>query len=277
MEQQSDKHSPRVDDALEREVESLTRGAPVESRADPHREIEAAGNGEPAPEGILRAVEEPHGAGSLSHADVRRRSDLAMHLRPSIFPATRAAILECAREEGAPDDVLDVLETLDSVRSFRTTEEIWEALGGEREAREHPEISGTAAETPASLVFPLRFDRLHRLLALPFGVTPGNARVEIDRDRGTLVARFGPWRVETPLTNISEVHVTGGYSPLKTVGPAHLSLADRGLTFATNDAEGVCIAFHEPVHGIDPRGIVKHPALTVTVEDAQRLVAALRP
>jgi hypothetical protein len=30
------------------------------------------------------------------------------------------------------------------------------------------------------------------------------------------------------------------------------------------------------VPGIDPRGIVKHPALTVTVEDPQQLVTLLR-
>ena len=62
---------------------------------------------------------------------------------------------------------------------------------------------------------------------------------------------------------------------LKTIGPAHLSLADRGLTFATNRDEGVCIRFHEPVKGIDPLGVLRHPALTVTVDDVDALVASL--
>jgi hypothetical protein len=282
MERQSDKHSPRLDDALEHEVESLTRGAPIEARADPSREMEAAGDGEPAAEAVLGTADEPPGAGSLSRADVRRRSDLAVHLRASIFPATRADIVECAREESAPDDLLEALASLDPVRSFHTAEEIWEALGGEREEREHPaaalgeEERRPAESQSARLELTFRFDRLHRLLGLPFGVTPGRALVEIDRGQGTFVARFGPWRLETPLSNIADARVTGGYFPLKTVGPAHLSISDRGLTFATNDAEGVCIAFHEPVPGIDPRGIVRHPALTVTVDDPQRLVTLLR-
>ena len=56
-------------------------------------------------------------------------------------------------------------------------------------------------------------------------------------------------------------------------GPAHLSFADRGLTFATNDVAGVCFTFREPVTGIDPLGTVRHPGLTVTVAAPQDLAA----
>jgi hypothetical protein len=124
--------------------------------------------------------------------------------------------------------------------------------------------------------FGFRFDRLHRLLALPFGVTPGRAHVDVDRRAHRLVARFGPWCVETTLDNVEHLEITGGYFPAKTVGGAHLSLADGGLTFATNDAEGVCIGFREPVPGIDPGGLIRHRALTVTVDDTDALIAALR-
>ena len=81
--------------------------------------------------------------------------------------------------------------------------------------------------------------------------------------------------METNLSNVTRAVVTGGYFVAKTVGPAHLSFRDRGLTFATNDARGVCITFDEPVAGIDVLGIMRHPALTVTVADPERLVAAL--
>ena len=66
MERQSDKHSPWLDDALEHEVESLTRGAPIEARADSSREMEAAADGEPSAEAVLGTAEEPPGAGSLT-------------------------------------------------------------------------------------------------------------------------------------------------------------------------------------------------------------------
>ena len=64
---------------------------------------------------------------------------------------------------------------------------------------------------------------------------------------------------------------------VKTAGPAHLSLADRGLTFATNGDRGVCLIMREPVSGIDPFGLLRHPNLTVTVADCDGLVNAVQP
>ncbi len=121
--------------------------------------------------------------------------------------------------------------------------------------------------------FPFRFDPLYRPVAVPFGVTEATAVVEID---GTeLRARFGLWSVRTPLSNVTGAEVIGPFSVPKTIGPAHLSLTDRGLTFATNRDRGVCIRFAEPIAGIDPVGAIRHPGLTVTVADVDGLRAAL--
>lgn len=121
--------------------------------------------------------------------------------------------------------------------------------------------------------FKFRFTPAYRLGGLPFGVTPSTSGVKVEY--GELSARFGLWRLRTPLSNITSASVTGPYGYLKTIGPAHLSLADRGLTFATNRDAGVCIRFDEPVPAIDPLGRVRHPALTVTVADVEELQAAL--
>ena len=121
--------------------------------------------------------------------------------------------------------------------------------------------------------FTFRFTTAYRVLALPFGVTPATAAVEVDDE--TFHARFGPWRVRTPLTNVASAQVTGPYSLPKTVGPAHLSVKDRGLTFATNPDRGVCVLFREPVRGLDPTGRLRHPGLTVTVADVEELLAVL--
>ena len=94
-------------------------------------------------------------------------------------------------------------------------------------------------------------------------------------ERGELRAKFGPWRVRTPLTNVAGTEVSGPYSFVKTAGPAHLSFTDRGVTFATNGERGLCIRFHEPVRAMDPTGRLRHPGLTVTVEDIDGLAAAL--
>lgn len=61
-----------------------------------------------------------------------------------------------------------------------------------------------------------------------------------------LDARFGPWRVSTPLANVTDVAVTGPYASWKTAGPARLAITDRGLTFATNGNRGVLISFRAP-------------------------------
>jgi hypothetical protein len=122
-------------------------------------------------------------------------------------------------------------------------------------------------------VFEFRFDPAYRIAALPFGVMPRTARVEVTADE--LFAKFGPWRVRTPISNVSGCEHSGGYQRIKTMGPAHLSFTDRGLTFATNSERGLCIEFHEPVNGIDPTGRIRHPGLTVTVADVAGLQAAL--
>ena len=120
--------------------------------------------------------------------------------------------------------------------------------------------------------FPFRFATAYRLPALVFGVVPATTWVEVDDE---LRARFGPWSLRTPLTNVASVQETGDYAFVKTAGPAHLSFTDRGVTFATNGDRGVCVQFHEPVRGIDPTGRILHPGATFTVADPAGLVAAI--
>lgn len=117
--------------------------------------------------------------------------------------------------------------------------------------------------------FDFAFDDRYRKVCRLFGVHPGAAWVDVDDDE--LTARFGPWTVRTPLANIVSATPTGPYSIAKTIGPARLSVADRGLTFATNRDGGVCLRFAEPVTGMDPLGVIRHPGLTVTVRSPEAL------
>ena len=115
--------------------------------------------------------------------------------------------------------------------------------------------------------FPFAFTRAYRVAGLPFGVTARRAWAEIGDD--VLRVRFGPWQLRTELANIDTAARTGGFSFLKTAGPAHLSLADRGVTFATNGDAAVCLSFHETVRGIDPTGFITHPNATLTIADVE--------
>jgi hypothetical protein len=127
--------------------------------------------------------------------------------------------------------------------------------------------------TAAGEHFRFRFDARYRLLARLFGISDRRSMVSVTDQQ--LTARFGPWMVRTPLSNVSDVSVTGPYRFLKTAGPAHLSFTDHGLTFATNGDRGVCLEFREPVTGLDPLGLLHHPNLTVTVADCSGLADLL--
>lgn len=121
--------------------------------------------------------------------------------------------------------------------------------------------------------FDFDFETSYRLAGAAFGIRPSTTRVDVEDDR--LRVRFGPWCVDTPVANVTGTEVTGPYAFAKTAGPAHVSLADRGMTCATNGRRGLCIRFAQPVRGIDPTGRIRHPGLTVTVADVDGLQRAL--
>ena len=307
MERESTQHGHRLDDEMAKEVASLTHGAPLESRSEEGRLLEDAGEGERAVEPLVEGEPPaPPPTAGLSYRAARDRSELARHLRPSIFPATSEAIIECARDEHAGEDVLDRLQHLPA-GEYGNVNEVWEALGGHaEEPRDYSVVEGTyllfsrlfefalelriefraqlrsepRLEFGAELQlvrFPFRFDWRYRLAGLPLGITPGRALVTVDRrgSSGVLEARFGLWTLRTPLSNVVGTSVTGPFSLPKTIGPPHISLSDRGLTFATCPDVGLCITFAHPVAAIEPLGVLRHPALTVTVADVHGLSEVL--
>lgn len=125
----------------------------------------------------------------------------------------------------------------------------------------------------APSVYPFRFDPRYRAVARVFGITDRTAAVRLDD--GGLSVRFGPWRVRTPIGNIADVSAAGPYRVWRTIGPARLGVTDRSLSFATNPERGALLTFVEPIRGIDPRGWIRHPSLTLTVADVDALVADL--
>lgn len=121
--------------------------------------------------------------------------------------------------------------------------------------------------------FEFDFDAAYWVAALPFGITPRTAWVTVTPT--DLRVRFGPWSLRTSRSNISGATFTGDFTFIKTAGPAHLSFSDRGVSFATNGRRAVCLSFREPVKGIDPTGLIRHPGATLTVADPGALAAAL--
>ncbi len=127
---------------------------------------------------------------------------------------------------------------------------------------------------PAPQRFSFDFDPRYARAARVFGITSENALVEVGD--GRLDARYGRWHVRTELENVASAEITGPYLLIKTAGPPRLGVTDLGLTFASNGRRGVLIRFRRRVPGIEPRGIVRHGELTVTVAEPEALVATLQ-
>ena len=113
--------------------------------------------------------------------------------------------------------------------------------------------------------------RWTRLLKLG-GLTPETTLVTVADDEFRV--RFGGWKLTTPLSNCTGTCLTEGYSWWKAIG-ARGSFKDRGVTFGTTTARGVCVLFDEPVSALVPGNVIKHPGCTVTVEDCVGLRDAL--
>lgn len=135
--------------------------------------------------------------------------------------------------------------------------------------------SATTGDDATWHEFAFDFTARYRPLLLAWGVTPATARVVVGGRGGPLRTRFGPWLLDTSLDNVAEVSEAGPYRAHRVIGP-RLSLADRGVTFGTSTDAGVCIRFHEPVGALFGRRFVRHPGMTVTVEDPTGFAQLIR-
>jgi Protein of unknown function (DUF2795) len=133
LERGSDKHSPRVDEQLEHETQSLRQGSPVESRVEEHREQEGPGDDQPTPDARLAGGRAT--AASLDLDDAETRADIARFLDPGAFPADREALLANAEGNQAPDEVLERLQALPGGRAYENVQDVWATLGGTVEHR----------------------------------------------------------------------------------------------------------------------------------------------
>ena len=124
MDRLSNKHSPRVDEALAHDVDSLTHGSPEESRAQEGRLQED-------PEvGPGRRFDDSVPGMDLTTGEVEERAELSRHLSAAHFPARREELLAVAADDHAPEDVMQALDRLPADEAFETVQAVWQALGG---------------------------------------------------------------------------------------------------------------------------------------------------
>jgi hypothetical protein len=115
--------------------------------------------------------------------------------------------------------------------------------------------------------FPIRIGPRSRPLLYLFGVRDGNAYVDLNSE---LDARFGFYRLSTPVNNIASWRLEGPWLWITAIG-VRTNLRHRDVTFGGNHRGGVRIDFKEPVRF----GFLHIPALYVTVEDLEGFAAAL--
>jgi hypothetical protein len=132
MERGSDKHSPRLDEALEGEVRSMLH-AGHETREQEGQSSEPSGEDQPAvdlsPDAEL-AGGTPEG---MTGADLGERAELASYLGKGIWPADSNALVEKAQSAQAPDRVVERLRDLPPGERFENMAAAWAALTGEVE------------------------------------------------------------------------------------------------------------------------------------------------
>jgi len=132
----SSQHGPRMDEEMKSETASLVHGAPIETRAEPWRQMEPTTEDEREPD-TLGARDE-----------IEARSLLAISLRPSAFPGDRARLIGMAQAENATQEVMSWLDRLPADVTFANVQAVWDALGGMHEHRENvaPEHDRVPAE-----------------------------------------------------------------------------------------------------------------------------------
>jgi hypothetical protein len=126
--ERSTKHSPRVDEELEHELQGTIRGGRT-TRAEEWRDVEPSAEGEPdvdaAPDGTLVGGT-PVG---MTPDAVVARAELARWLTRAPFPGGRDDLVEAARDNRAPDAVVAELQRLPEGETFERVGDVARALG----------------------------------------------------------------------------------------------------------------------------------------------------
>ena len=92
---------------------------------------------------------------TLDEDEAAARSELAVHLLPSVFPASVTTIVETARNQGAAPELVHRLGRL-PMGTYHTVQEVWTALGGPTETRD---TGGARAAGTASPPAPVATER----------------------------------------------------------------------------------------------------------------------
>ena len=122
------KHSPRVDEELEHELQGMLKGEHG-TRSEEWREVEPSAEGEPDVDADPSGTRVGGTPAGMSPDAVVARTELARWLDRADFPSTGPALAEAARDHRAPDSVIAELERLPDGESYERIGDVVRALG----------------------------------------------------------------------------------------------------------------------------------------------------
>jgi hypothetical protein len=129
MERGSNKHSPRLDDEMEREVEGMMT-AERPTRAEEWKEAEPAGEDQPDPGRLEEPADRQPGVPpGMTSEEVELRSELGEHLPRSVFPNDESGLLSHLVDTYAPERLQQLVRQLPSGRTYDHLGEVVQALG----------------------------------------------------------------------------------------------------------------------------------------------------
>ncbi|HVL53909.1 MAG TPA: hypothetical protein VM344_06570 [Vitreimonas sp.] len=115
--------------------------------------------------------------------------------------------------------------------------------------------------------YPIRLGRRSRPFLRLWGVTPDRAEVRLD---GHVDARFGFFRIRTPVANIRRWRIEGPWLWITAIG-VRRGFRHGDITFCGDPRGGVRIDFETPIRW----GLLRVPALYLCVEDLEGFAAEL--
>lgn len=129
MERGNSKHSARVDEELEHEVQGyMTAERPT--RAEEWRETEPSGEDQVDPGRLGTPPDQRPGLpAGMTQEDVELRSQLGEHLPRSVFPADESALLGHLVDTNAPDILQQLVRQLPTGRMYDHLGDVVQALG----------------------------------------------------------------------------------------------------------------------------------------------------
>lgn len=123
------------------------------------------------------------------------------------------------------------------------------------------------ADTATTTRFPIRVGSKSRPLLLLFGVRGHNAYVDLGTD---IDARFGFYRMRTPVANIMRWRLEGPWLWVTAIG-VRRGIRHGDISFDGSHTGGIRLDFRERV----PWGPLRVPTLYLTVKDLEGFAAAL--